>query len=293
MRKPKSVNATGLLSQAKTMRLPLSEANPIAVRIGERPKEEAPLYDVHSACELGLVLTGEYLRIYEGLARRVRPGQIWLCGVWEPHGHQTLKTPTRAMVVTFLLDFLWGEEGVDAPWGRLFLNHAKENREIVLAPAESRLVTSLGYELAAEHDGNRPFRLAAMRICLKKLLLPILRRSQAAPDGSATNFLRVQQVMEMVREGLPGPIHVGDACAAAGLSRTQFSAVFQRTTGVTFGEFIQRARIARAARDLAVSDAKIAAIAKKWGYTDQSHMHRVFRKFFRCTPVEYRKRSME
>jgi len=93
-----------------------------------------------------------------------------------------------------------------------------------------------------------------------------------------------------VSEKLPAAVQLKDACKATALSRSQFWDVFRRTTGITFSEFVQRARIARAARDLLVSDAKIAAVAKQWGYTDESHMHRVFKKFFRCTPLEYRQR---
>lgn len=284
----------GLLPQAKTMHLPLDAAHPISVRIGERPKDDRPMFDVHSACEVGVVLCGEYLRIYEGLERHVKPGQMWLCGVWEPHGHQTLKTPTRAVVATFLLEFLWGEGGVDAPWGRLFLDHSPRNREIALPRGEAQTARKTALELVEEYDAHRPYRVSALRLCLKRLLLPLLRRSHGTPaDGSVTRFRRVEQVTDLVRRRLPRRITLADACKAVGLSRSQFSTVFRRTTGISFGEFVQRARIARVAHDLAASDRKIAAIARQWGYSDQSHMHRVFRKFFRCTPMDYRRRSTE
>ncbi|MEW6354806.1 MAG: AraC family transcriptional regulator [Planctomycetota bacterium] len=286
--------AVGFLSQARTMRLPLSPDAPISVRIGERPRDERPAYDVHSACEVGVVLRGEYLRIYEGLSRHVTPGQVWLCGVWEPHGHQTIKTPTRAVVATFLLEFLWEGEGVDAPWGRLFLNHAPENRRLTLTRKDGQAATRLALELEEECRLRRPHYLAAARLCLKRLLLPLLRKSEpASAEGTTTDFHRIEQVMAMVRQRLPRQVTIADACRAAGLSRSQFASVFRRTTGVTFGDFVQRARVARAAHDLATTDAKIAAIAKQWGYTDQSHMHRMFKKIFRCTPMEYRKRSIE
>ncbi|NOZ24008.1 MAG: helix-turn-helix transcriptional regulator [Planctomycetes bacterium] len=289
----KKEKAAGFLSQARTMRLPLGPDSPISVRISERPKDTRPAYDVHSACEVGVVLSGEYIRIYEGLSRHVTPGQIWICGVWEPHGHQTLKTPTCAMVATFLLEFLWEGEGVDAPWGRLFLNHAPENREIVLTRKEAQMAKRLALELDEECRLRRPHYLAAARLCLKRLLLPLLRKSEMTPvEGSTTDFHRIEQVMAMVRRRLPRQVTVADACRAAGLSRSQFASVFRRTTGVTFGDFVQRARIARVAHNLATTDVKIAAIAKAWGYTDHSHMHRMFKKFFRCTPMDYRKRSV-
>jgi len=264
---------------------------PIWASIGEARITESPQYDVHLACEVGFVLTGQYRRLYEGFERKVGPGQMWLCGVSEPHGYQVLRTPVRRVVILFALEFLWEGEGADAPWARLFLSQGAQTRNIALSPRDSRIARALVLELVEECQRRRPYYLAAARLCLKRLLLPLLRQM---PDTSSENSIRdlcrVAQVIEMVNERLPRPIRLRDACEVASLGRSQFWEVFRRATGITFSEFVQRARIARAAHELLVSDAKIAAIARQWGYTDESHMHRVFKKFFRCTPSEYRRR---
>lgn len=280
----------GSCHEVRRLELPLTPEEPVFAYEASRPADPAPRYDVHSACEVGLVLEGEYLRIYEGLERRVPAGQLWLCGVWEPHGSRTLESPTRALIITFLLDFLLDESPSAPPWGRLFLSHSSANRSIDLSDAESRHVSSCAREVLAECAAERPYRDEAARLALRQLLLPILRRSDAeAPlDRSAANFARVEQVIRMVGERMPAAFTVADAARAAKLSRSRFCDVFRRATGVSFGEFVQRARIARAAQELASTDLKIAAVARRWGYFDQSHMHRAFRRFFRCTPAEYR-----
>ena len=254
-------------------------------------RDTIPQYDVHLACEVGVVLKGVRRRIYEGVDRRVGPGQVWLCGVWEPHGHQVVREPTQAVVMTFLPGFLWGDGAADAPWGRMFLNHSPENRDIPLTRGESRAAKALALDIVKECETQSAFYIEAVRLALKKLLLPIVRRAPATlAESSQPDFDRVRRVMDMVNDRLPRPILLHDACRASKLARSQFSTVFRRTTGVTFGEFVQRARIARAAHDLLTTDTKIMAVAKQWGFTDQSHMHRVFNKFFHCTPLEYRRR---
>ncbi len=287
-------DTTDVLSKARVAHPALPPEAPISASVGEAKRTESPQYDVHLACEVGFVLTGQYRRLYEGLERKVGPGQMWLCGVSEPHGYQVLRTPTRRVVILFALEFLWQGEGADAPWARLFLSHGPETRNIVLSPSESREARRLALELVKECAERRPYYLAAARLCLKKLLLPVLRHAaRTSSEKSMSDLGRVAQVIEMVNEKLPRPIRLRDACKVACLSRSQFWDVFRRATGITFSEFVQRARIARAAHDLLVSDAKIAAVAKQWGYTDESHMHRVFKKFFRCTPSEYRRRGVK
>ena len=50
---------------------------------------------------------------------------------------------------------------------------------------------------------------------------------------------------------------------------------------------LDRSNLDAAARELLGSDKPIKAIAREWGFADTGHMHRSFRKYFNCTPVEY------
>ncbi len=273
------------------MDLPLTREEPISAYIAERTADPAPAFDVHSACELGVVLEGRYRRFYQGYSREVGPGQIWICGVWEPHGGQTLETPTRAVNVTFLLEALTGEASDAPPWSGLLLNHSEANRTIELSEEEGRRAIDTALELADECSGDHPWGLHAARLALKRLLLPILRRAESGPASPAGGgFPRIEGVIRMVVQSLPGNIPIEAAARVAHLSRSRFTEVFKRATGVPFGEFVQRARVARAAREIASSDTKMSAVADQWGYVDSSHMHRVFKRFFRCTPAEYRSR---
>ena len=45
-----------------------------------------------------------------------------------------------------------------------------------------------------------------------------------------------------------------------------------------------------AANALASTDLPVKEIANEWGFTDQSHMHRLFLKYYSCSPNEYRKK---
>lgn len=279
----------GILSKARLLEPPLTPEAPIRATLSTHAAEALPQYDVHLACEVGFVLAGTYRRLYEGFERKVSRGQMWLCGPCEPHGHQVIQEPARPLVITFLLEFLWDGSTPEAPWGRLFLSQSRAARDLPLSPSESRAARALALEVLEECRSRRPYHLAAARLALQKLLLPLLRRSAAAqPAKSGHDVGCVARAMDMVNQKLPGPIRLNDACKATALGRSQFCSVFQRTTGITFTEFVRRARLAGAAHELMGTEQKIAAIARRWGYADQSHLHRVFKEVFRCTPSDYR-----
>jgi AraC-like DNA-binding protein len=81
-----------------------------------------------------------------------------------------------------------------------------------------------------------------------------------------------------------------EAAAACGLSVNGLNQQFRKLMGATFADYALRYRFGGAARDLVETGDPIKAIARRWGFTDTSHLHRVFRRFAKCTPAEYRKR---
>jgi AraC-like DNA-binding protein len=72
------------------------------------------------------------------------------------------------------------------------------------------------------------------------------------------------------------------------MSRARFLFHFARLTGSTFGQFGIRHRVHAAAADLRSSSEPIKAIARDWGFTDESHLYKAFRKHYGCTPHQFR-----
>jgi AraC-like DNA-binding protein len=57
---------------------------------------------------------------------------------------------------------------------------------------------------------------------------------------------------------------------------------------VTIGEYVRRLRVEAAALRLAASNESISAIAHGTGFSDQSHLTRVFKQRMGVTPGRYR-----
>jgi AraC family transcriptional regulator len=105
------------------------------------------------------------------------------------------------------------------------------------------------------------------------------------------HLAQIMPALRLVHSRPVRRVSVAEAAAAANLSRAQFSLVFKRSMGLTFGEFRLRARLALVADRLLNTHLSTDAIAQETGFTDASHLHRSFQKRFGCTPAQYRERA--
>jgi AraC-like DNA-binding protein len=73
------------------------------------------------------------------------------------------------------------------------------------------------------------------------------------------------------------------------VSRATFFRRFQAGTGLTFGQFLTRARLMRAADLLTNGDAAVGEVATEVGYRSESAFTRAFRELLGETPARFRK----
>ncbi|MGE0533243.1 MAG: helix-turn-helix domain-containing protein, partial [Hyphomonadaceae bacterium] len=106
-------------------------------------------------------------------------------------------------------------------------------------------------------------------------------------DGELVTSHRLKVVVDHIRRRFAEPIRVEKLAQLAKISRSQLERDFIRLFGVTPREFLNKARIEHAL-SLMQTDAKIAEIAYRCGYTDQSAFSRRFRLAVGMSPRQYR-----
>jgi AraC-like DNA-binding protein len=114
---------------------------------------------------------------------------------------------------------------------------------------------------------------------------------RAVPGGlSARQFRRV---CDLVSRRLREPLEVAELAAAVGLSASHFARAFKQTTGKAPHQFIVEQRLERARVALASGNAgKVSGVAIEFGFFDQSHFTRHFRRKFGLTPGEVLRRGI-
>jgi AraC family transcriptional regulator len=98
----------------------------------------------------------------------------------------------------------------------------------------------------------------------------------------------VRRAIEFIQANLAGDIRLADIAAAAGQSLFHFSRTFRATTGLTPYRYLTQARIERAKTLLRESDLPLVAIADEAGFSDQSHMSKIFKRLTGWTPKAFR-----
>jgi AraC-like DNA-binding protein len=121
----------------------------------------------------------------------------------------------------------------------------------------------------------------SLLLVLGGLLLPGPARQRSVPAGIAS-------ARALIDDDPQGALTLAALAGEAGLSRYQFLRSFARATGLTPHAYILQRRIHRA-RHLIRHGTRLAEAAAQSGFSDQSHMTRLFVRSFGVTPGAYAK----
>lgn len=97
------------------------------------------------------------------------------------------------------------------------------------------------------------------------------------------------QVDSVVNEQFRAPLNISKLAAEAGVHPAHLCRTFRRFRDHTISDALLRARVQYVARRLSESDEPLSAIAMESGFSDQSHMTRVFKRFAGYPPGEHRR----
>ncbi len=249
--------------------------------------------NIHEGLEIGFALAGA---VEVGMGEHVLaavPGDTWLVGMWEPHRWRVTRRYTRVLSVVFIPEFV-GEEVLGGTHWQPMFTCPPQDRPSCSTPDMRSYAGSVAYEIAREVENKHPGWQAAVRLSLARFLLVLSRHwkpSTAARIRHARpsqTFDRIMPALAAIRSRPSVRLSLAAAAAKCGLSTAQFSRVFARTMGLSYGRFRVRAHLSYAAHLLLETDLAIDAVAERAGFTDASHLHRYFVKHYEITPGEFR-----
>ncbi|MBN2584137.1 MAG: AraC family transcriptional regulator [Planctomycetes bacterium] len=288
--KGKSLNALAV----RRTDLPVSQQQQILCLLNTADQPWSTAYEFHYPLELGIVLRGRMRRIFNDHEAILEPGDLWFCGMWEPHGYEIVERPCHRLVLIVhppLLAETRFEELPGHNWLLPFTVPARNRPQV--APADRPEMLGLADRLRTVAEGSGPQRLVRLRLLLWETLLVATRDWQPPRGGTATSpddFGRVRKAIDAVFASRQR-INTQQAAHLCGLSRNRFSDMFRNVTGISFADFALRYRLSGAARQLACTDAPLKAVADDWGFTDVSHLCRAFQAHYGQPPTAYRRQA--
>lgn len=108
---------------------------------------------------------------------------------------------------------------------------------------------------------------------------------------STTRNPRVKTVIQFMEANLQRKISLPELADAANLSRSYLCTLFKIETGLSPGEYLRRLRMEKASRLLATTLLSVKQIMGMTGCDNRSDFVLYFRRYFDCTPTEYRTRA--
>jgi AraC-like DNA-binding protein len=111
----------------------------------------------------------------------------------------------------------------------------------------------------------------------------------AVAKARLLSALEERRVTSRLLDDLAGDTSLGELAALCGRSRSHFIRAFKQSTGMPPHRWLMMQRIKRAKDLLRETNTPIAEIALTCGFSDQSHLTRVFSKAFGIGPGAWRR----
>jgi AraC-like DNA-binding protein len=234
-------------------------------------------------------------------ADELRGGDLIIMPPGSAHGPPDgIYEPARGVVLQLLVGREELVPGEATPWSarewqEVRCSYARLERPVVY-PMSDRL-----YGLVAELQdavcrwatgSDLPLDLALLRHLIGTCVVAVARlldepsTTQVREDSSV-----VRCAKQFMLSNLARPIGPADAAAQVGRSNSSLTHLFRRQEGITPIEFLNRARVRRARELLAEAGCPIKEVAAAAGFSSTQYMAKVFRRYARMTPSEYRRTS--
>ena len=274
------------------MDIPVSREYPVRkTRTVYSRKTDSPVYDMHYPLELGIVLQGEVLRYCDNKSFSKTAGDMWFNGMWEPHGIKIVTQQADLLVLVIFPPWILEMQFDEAGSVNLFKPFAIPPKQRPSIPVEKRKEVLEIANKIQQCNYDKPLDRVKYKLYIQQLLLLALVE---LPDHSLSLEESPRQLNNISRAidlafSSKTLVTNDDGARACQLATSEFIRLFKKMMGVSFAKFSMRHRLRGAAKSLATTDCMIKEIADEWGFTDESHLYKLFLKHFNVSPGAYRK----
>ena len=229
-------------------------------------------FHVHSRPYFCLIRGGTYTEGYDRKTRRCAPGML----VFHPAGESHSETFDESHVASFNVE-------IGPKWTR----RMDEFGIVLDQPVEFERgeVVTLALRMLEELSAND----SECGLSLEALTWEILAAfggARTVVENSQPQWLK--DARDTFDSRLDESVSLSRVAREVGVHPVYFAAAFRRFHGCSPGQYLRRKRFERARHLISNPDVSLAQVAIDAGFSDQSHLNRVFRRFTGMTPGQYR-----
>ena len=129
---------------------------------------------------------------------------------------------------------------------------------------------------------------------LKYRVLDILVSEHLLPGNESLSDVeddRIREVLDQVNISYSEHISLSEIAGRMFMSESYLSRMFKNAVGISFKEYVNRARLEYAVESILYSSKSIAEISEDCGFSNPSAFNKLFKKTYGCAPTEYRKNT--
>jgi len=155
-------------------------------------------------------------------------------------------------------------------------------------PVIRQLALTVGVTVRSGQPTNELFISSFAHVLAMHLVRHYGVGSARASMGTGLPRRMLHRATEFMQSNMAKSIQLQDVARATGLSAFHFAHLFKQTTGMGPHRYLTLARVERLKELLRGTETALDELAVSLGFSDQSHMTRVFKRFTGATPKAYR-----
>ena len=140
-------------------------------------------------------------------------------------------------------------------------------------------------------DFSRQDYLFAMRSSSKMLKIFSVFAEKIDRSGEVFNSKRLRKSIDYIYENFNRDISIPELARLEHLSVSRYYTLFKEITGYSPSEYVIVLKMNRACTFLQQTDMTVKEIAQQVGYHDPFYFSRLFKKYMKTSPVEYKKQK--
>ena len=227
----------------------------------------------HEQALFCFVVQGGYTETYGSRTRACEPSTFLFHAPGESHAEQFYGSGGCSFIVE-----------IEPQW----LERVAQHSRVINTSADFKggVITLLAnrlYKEFLEMDDISP-------LVIEGLMFEMLGETSRSAKSSATlqppRWL--EQARQMLHERFAEPITLTEVAAIVGVHPVHLSQVFHKHYNCTVGLYLRQRRIEFACQRLADSSTPLSEIALAAGFSDQSHLTRMFKRHIGIPPSQYR-----
>ncbi|WP_311081966.1 AraC family transcriptional regulator [Paenibacillus polymyxa] len=253
----------------------------------------------HDSIEISYVLSGKIDNIYiDGTSYSSKEGDIVLINSNAIHSFSVAKGQGReAITVLIPSEFIRANVNGSNPISFDCISIFETNEQKLQHFAELRdlLNTLFAAYLNRHNDPLAYIHLTSLSYKLVYLLLMHFKMDNESIRGfnSGKYLERLTLITDYIKENYDKSLSLDSIAQVFGLSPEYLSRFFVKHVGMTLFQYINAIRLERSHRVLMNTDHSIIQIALEHGFPNEKSFARVFKKVYRATPHQYRKKEQE